>query len=207
MKSTSDIGDTSLKDRLKQVIKHFAGTQVHFAEILGISQSTVASWVQRETLSYEAIILILKNCPNLSEQWLISGVGDMLIKKNNYYPTLCVQAGDADFQENVGEATARIDIPGVNADIYFPVIGSSMEPIINEGDIIGVRRIRPLEQIDPAKIYMVITKQGRMVKYIEQDKESETILLLSANKRFKPIRIQNEDIINIYNVVFSGRAL
>ena len=87
MKSTSDIGDTSLKDRLKQVIKHFAGTQVHFAEILGISQSTVASWVQRETLSYEAIILILKNCPNLSEQWLISGVGDMLIKQgyNLYY--------------------------------------------------------------------------------------------------------------------------
>lgn len=83
----------------------------------------------------------------------------------------------------------------------------TLEPIISEGDIIGVRRIRPLEQIDPNKIYMVITKQGRMVKYIEQDRESETVLLLSANKRFKPIRIQNEDIINIYNVVFSGRAL
>lgn len=46
-----------------------------------------------------------------------------------------------------------------------------------------------------------------MVKYIEQDKENETILLLSANKRFKPITIQNDDIINIYNVVFSGRVL
>ena len=35
MKSTSDIGDISLKDKLKQIIKHFAGTQVHFAEMLG----------------------------------------------------------------------------------------------------------------------------------------------------------------------------
>lgn len=207
MKATSETSDTGLRERLREVIKHFAGTQVSFAEMIGATQSTVASWIQRGTLNFDAIRLILKHCPNLSEQWFIKGTGDMLLKSNNYYPNLCVQAGGVDFQENVGEATARIDIPGVNAEIFFPVIGSSMEPIIYEGDIIGVRRVRPFEQIEPNKIYMVISKQGRMVKYIEQDKENETILLLSANKRFKPITIQNDDIINIYNVVFSGRVL
>lgn len=65
-------------ERIKSVAKHY-GSQQKFATILGTTQSNVANWIQRGSLSSKAIRMIATNCPEISLDWLTTGNGDMII--------------------------------------------------------------------------------------------------------------------------------
>ena len=68
------------KDRLDAIIKHFGGGNAsQFANLLGVSPSTISTWKARNTIDYD---LIFAKCENLSASWLLSGSGNMLKETN-----------------------------------------------------------------------------------------------------------------------------
>lgn len=64
------------KERLLQLINHYCnGKSTVFAKKLGVSPSTISSWLARDSFDYD---LIFAKCENILPEWLLTGEGDML---------------------------------------------------------------------------------------------------------------------------------
>lgn len=197
----------TMNERINALIENYGGTQTAFAELLGVRQSAVANWVSRGAIPSSAMPNIISKCDRLSERWLMLGEGEMHLKyTNNFYRELGVSAGRLEF-ESSREVPEMICIPGVNADAFFPVKGCSMMPTIQEGDIVGVKKVDSVSSIRPEDIYLIITADNeRMIKHIHAgDDEDEFVTLVSDNKDYAPFQVKKESILSIYKVIFHGR--
>jgi phage repressor protein C with HTH and peptisase S24 domain len=126
-----------------------------------------------------------------------------------YYGDMPVAAGQAGLNEcdnGVEKPTGYMLIPNISAERIFPVIGCSMLPKIKAGDIIGVNRMHQWERVEPDKIYMIVTREDRMLKRLRIDNENEDILWCVSDN-YKEFKIDKSDIINIYHVVYHGEFL
>ena len=85
------------------------------------------------------------------------------------------------------EKGSYFNLPDVFGDGYvaFPITGNSMEPVINDGDIIICREIAGVHEIRENKIYAVRSKGSIWVKYVQPIKDSRgrisALKLISAN--------------------------
>ena len=65
-------------ERIRSVAAHY-GSQGKLAKVLGTTQSNVANWIQRGTLTSSAIKMFAEKCPEISLEWLTRGQGVMLV--------------------------------------------------------------------------------------------------------------------------------
>lgn len=210
---------TSINQRIKQIIEHSGKTINSYASFIGISQPTLKACVDgSNNPSYDTIQKILIANPIISSEWLIRGEGPMLKSENpqaviNYehkgipfYSELPVSAGTLEVILQDSEPAGFIDLPGITATALFPVVGCSMKPEINPGDVIGITQLDSWERLDPDKIYLVITHEDRMIKHLAIDEEDNSILwCLSPN--YPKFKINKSDIKYIYKVSFCGKLL
>lgn len=92
----------------------------------------------------------------------------------------------------------------------LPVNGVSMEPIVHNGDLIGIKSIHTLVAhnwgfIQTGVIYLIITRDDRMIKYIEDATDSDYIVCSSPN--FHPFKVFKGDILQIYRVKAIARGV
>lgn len=91
----------------------------------------------------------------------------------------------------------------------FPVTGVSMEPIVHSGDLIGIKSIEGLSRnwnfLQTGVIYLIITHEERMIKYIEEAGDNDYIICSSPN--YKPFRVHKADILELYRVKAVARGL
>ena len=93
-------------------------------------------------------------------------------------------------------------LPGVDiAENILPVTGTSMEPEISPGAIIGVRLMNNYDTLNTERIYLIITSDDRMIKRIEHDSENEDILWC-VSPNYPRFNIYKSDIIEIQRVCF-----
>lgn len=199
-----------MANHVEILVRELAGNQTKFAQMLGVSQPAVKNYISRGALSRKAASKLLELHPELSSRYIMTGEGEMYEERaQNYYSDLHVQAGEPWVQQNMGEPSGIIDIPGVHADFFFPVTGNSMRPLIEPGDVIGVKAVDINDYIDPDKCYLLIIKgMGRVVKHVMPfTKKDELITLKSTNNEFTPMTVRKEDITNIFKVVFLGRSI
>lgn len=80
--------------------------------------------------------------------------------------------------------------------------GDSMKPIINDGDFIAVREVTDFDDLFYGQIYLVITAQNRMVKYVRRyaDDEANYLTLRSANPEYDDILMPKNKIIKMFMV-------
>jgi len=92
-------------------------------------------------------------------------------------------------------------------DAILPVMGVSMEPEIHSGDLIGIRKLDSYnwEYIETGKVYMIVTTEERMIKYINRADDSDYIICSSPN--YHDFKIRKDDILEIYRVIANIRAL
>jgi len=129
------------------------------------------------------------------------------IKAKPYYGSLPVSAGRVIQYPDilVQSATGTINIPQTHgAEMFFPVIGMSMKPSIDEGEIIGVAHVDCYETTNADRIYMIVTRDGeRMIKRIlKYDKESGLVILGSDNPQYPNTELSVDMIMDIYKVMF-----
>ncbi len=81
---------------LNKLILHFAeGNNQKFAEILGITPTSLSNWKARGTIDYEKIYT---KCEGVNPHWLLTGEGEMLltesVNKNVSKTEKCKQPND-----------------------------------------------------------------------------------------------------------------
>ena len=164
---------SGIKDRIIAVLK-YKGLNVNKAsKMFGIPQRTLNRQVNEDgKVAMELIYAVLDFFPEISPLWLIMGEGDMLREENSnnfvaapFYSDLPVSAGYRDCTDpSLEKASGYISLPSHNASFYFPVSGTSMEPEVFSGDIVGVVRVEPNDRISPESIYMIVTNEARMMR-------------------------------------------
>lgn len=165
-------------------------------------------------ISVELIRALKKVFPKVSLEWIVSGEGSMYINNVHeiedipndanmfpYYESLPVSAGLRDVVDcDKEKPNDYVCIPGIRAEYFFPVTGTSMEPEINSGDIIGIKRLDFIGDLDVRKIYMIVTRDSRMIKHCCSH-ESDSNLLWCSSPNYPSFTIRKDEIVAMYGVV------
>lgn len=199
----------TVKERLKKYIEHKEISISSFCRAIGVSNAYVSS--MNKSIQPDKIESIALSFPDLNTGWLMTGEGDMLNigseSQNAHqvpYWNLPVSAGKS-LIDIIGQTKPDgyiTGLPGADlAENILPVMGTSMEPEISGGALIGVRKANNWETLNTERIYLIITNDDRMIKRIEYDQEDKNILwCISPN--YAKFKIYITDIIEIHRVCF-----
>ena len=209
------------REKLKKLIKEYGGTQKVFASMIGTTQPTIANWMAQNQIPAGGVAKICRALPDVSFEWLTGkqeephrGYQDenstmtMPAMGQPYYSRMPASAGQLDMgDEDI--SIERIAIPGVTVDAFFPVVGNSMDPTIQSGDIVGIRKMESFARIRPNEIYLIFTRDNeRMLKRIKGvNAQSPMLTLYSDNPNYEPFDVMKEQIASVYKAVVIIRKL
>ncbi len=209
--------ETTIKERLITFMKQKGISHRKFETEVGLSNGYLSKLVNSPTAT--KLQMIISTYPDLNDKWLLTGEGPMLrtpIEKTvpevtpdtgkPFFGDLPASAGNIIQYPDITRQlpTGSINIPQARgAKFFFPVIGMSMRPTIEEGDIIGVCHIDRYETTNAERVYMIITCDNeRMIKRIlGYNKERGTITLASDNPQYPNFDLDTSLIVDIYKVV------
>lgn len=200
----------NIKERVIAVLKAKGLNVNRASKVFGIPQRTLNRQVNEDgKIAMDLMYSILDNFPEISPLWLVTGEGDMLRESNAlqecvpvpFYSDLPVSAGLRDcFDPSLEKANGYISLPSQKANFFFPVSGTSMEPEVFSGDIVGVVRVEPYDKIVPEAIYMIVTNDNRMIKHCYID-ENNPELLWCVSPNYPSFPINKSDICAMFRVV------
>ena len=191
------------------VLKHIGMNVNRASKMLGIPQRTLNRQVNEGgNISMDLVYAILNNVPEISPAWLIAGEGPMLVGEEApsietvpFYEDLPLSAGNRDaFNPAQEKPSAFFSIPTCQADFYFPVSGSSMEPEFNDGDVVGVKRVDRSEGIVHGAVYMIVTNENRMIKRCYHD-NNDPNLIWCVSPNYPSFPINKNDVCALFKVV------
>lgn len=206
--------------RIQQIAQHEGITIGAMERSIGASKGVLSRAIANGTdIQSKWLEAIVENYPLYSGEWLLTGKGNMT-KQNTAIETPTVSNNpsigtpyyDVDFLGGFNEVfNSQVNIPATNivirgferADLWCNVTGHSMEPKINHGDIIALRKCT-LDDIQYGEIYAVVLDTIRTIKILRKASNPNKL-------RFIPINIDDYDeqefdksrIINIFEVVGS----
>lgn len=210
-----------VKERILQYLD-YKNISITRAEIdLGWSKSSL---LKSNNISTDKASEFVHFYNDISPEWLLTGEGEML-KGEGGKETVAISPND--IKENVYTGTPVYDIDGTcgqqDRDIHFTednIIGSidlpeisksskiirangdSMEPVIHDGNRIVIREILSRSDIFYGQIYLVITEEYRMIKYLRryEPDEENYVILRSENPKYDDIRLHKGKIIKMFVV-------
>lgn len=206
----------TVKDRMLALVDYTKLSKRKFQESIGVSNSYIQNI--SEGIGADILNRITIQYPEVNTHWLITGEGKMLREGSEYemketpqigvpyYEELPVSAGQLEVLLQNSKPTGYIDIPGLRAQALFPVVGCSMKPEINPGDVVGVETLNNWDSIDPDKVYMIITSDDRMIKHLELDDEDGEILWC-VSPNYKRFKIAKSNIKAIYRICYVGKLM
>lgn len=178
-----------------------------FAKAIKDSNKDIGSkWIEK----------IISNHPELNVVWLISGKGTMKkvsaqlsvyheptdesIKDATPYYNINVFAGQTFSLTETEYITGYITLPDMPpCDCAITVYGQSMEPMIANGDIILCKEVLDKSQIHFGAVYLIITNELRVVKYIRKG-DNGNIMLWSQNKHHDPFEVAIAKVRKLFSV-------
>lgn len=206
----------TVKDRMLALVDYTKLSKRKFQESIGVSNSYIQNI--SEGIGADVLNRITIQYPEINTHWLITGEGKMLREGSEYelketpqmgvpyYEELPVSAGQLEVLLQSSKPTGYINIPGLRAQALFPVVGCSMKPEINPGDVVGVEVLNNWDSIDPDKVYMIITSDDRMIKHLELDDEDGEILWC-VSPNYKRFKIAKSNIKAIYRICYVGKLM
>lgn len=155
----------------------------------------------KSDLGRGAIEKIVDKYQDLNRTWLLTGEGEMLKGKEvavsvgnvekgiPYYDEMPVLGGsELSFAECQVVPSGTINVPRINGIAAFPVMGFSMKPLINPGDVVVVDTLSNWDRIDPERVYLLFLRDGeRMIKHIQPTTADDDYLVcFSENETYNP---------------------
>ena len=203
------MGKDNIKDRVIAVLKAKGLNVNRASKVFGIPQRTMNRQVNEDgKIAMDLMYAILDNFPEISPLWLVLGEGEMFRECDvtqecvsaPFFSDMPVSAGLRDsFDPSMEKANGYISLPSQKANFYFPVSGTSMEPEVFSGDIVGVVRVGRYDKISPEAIYMIVTND-RMIKHCYID-ENNPELLWCVSPNYPSFPINRADICAMFRVV------
>ena len=216
----------NINERIKEIRRIiFNNSTKDFAIALNVSSQAVSNYIRNGyNVGREVIENILKICPSVNSNWLLTGEGLMLksdnqglivndpitISTDEGQPILdiriCAGQGIGLFGDE-NKVLSRVNIPDFKGCIGVIVYGESMYDKYAPGDAVFVREISDCNYIENGQPYIVITKEDRLLKlvYQENDKLSlvsyNTVLNPDGRRTFPDMVVEADDILFLYKVV------
>ena len=213
------LNQAEVTKRLREVLTELDVRQTRLQTIAGLSNIS-----RKFDAKNEKYVWTLKDIKkiseafNISEQYLISGEGDMLASEEKVVPTKTYdkQKGkpyyNVDFQmgfklmedDQTVNPEYMIDFyPYNNCDCWCNARGDSMQPTISNGDVIAIKEVNdPRSCLISGEIYAIVTTNDlRTIKRIKDN--GETVTLVPDNKDYPEQTISKEVILKVYRVVGS----
>ena len=198
-----------IKSRVVEVLKFKEINVNRASKKLCIPQRTLNRQVNEDgNISMDLLYALLDHFPEISPLWLLLGEGEMLLDSTHqttasipFYNDLPLSAGYRDaFDPGRENPTSYISFPNSGADFFFPVSGTSMEPDINDGDIVGVKRVEREEGIVHGDVYMIVTNDARMIKRCYHD-NNDPNLIWCVSPNYPSFPINKNDVCALFKVV------
>lgn len=88
------------------------------------------------------------------------------------------------------------------ATFLIPVLGDSMYPTYNNGDVIACRKLDSWSFFQFGKVYVIYTSQGVLVKRIREGSTEQNILIISDNRESYPsFELDKKEILGVALVI------
>ena len=188
-------------------------TQAQLANALNNNRQNITNWENGTTIPDIKVIDLIAQFFKVSIDDLIHGddtslalVKSKISNESVPYYDLVVTAGAcgalcADSRQYT--PSGYINMPGLSGSkAAFKITGISMEPEIKTGDIIGIKPVENLNSrwnfLKTGKIYLIVTREDRMIKYIKEASNPDYIVCESPN--WSTFQIYKGDILEIYEV-------
>lgn len=209
--------------RIKAICDNvFNGNLSQMAKATYISRTTLISIIgePQSAPGYDVLRKIVEMpTADISETWLLTGEGEMFVD-NKPTPEISYTDGvpyyDEIFECGFEELTAPssespdflIRMPGYEkATLWCNASGQSMEPEINNGDIIALRRIEDISFLPYGDIYGIITTNGmRTIKRLGKSSDPSCYRLIPTNKEYDEQDIPKDKILIVYRVMGAMKA-
>lgn len=190
----------TINDRIREIInKSFNGNVSAFCRAVGVKQSTMNTILgeRQSKPSYDVINSVLNaNALSISADWLISGKGSMTVKETIETPSVSYTTGvpyyNVDFiggfdivlNDQTTKPEYLIDFKKYNeATCWCNVSGHSMEPEINNGDIIALKKIEDISFLPYGEVYAIVTTNDmRTIKRLGPSTNPDCYTLVPTNK-------------------------
>ncbi len=200
----------------------FNGNLSQMAKSTYISRTTLISIVgeQQSSPGYDVLRKIVEMpTANINESWLLTGEGEMIIK-DKPTPEISYTDGvpyyDEDFLLGFNEIAQPssenpdflIRMPGYEkATLWCNASGHSMEPEINNGDIIALQRVEDFSFLPFGDVYGFITTNGmRTIKRLGRSEKDGYYRLIPTNKDYDDQEIPINKIALVYRVMGTMKA-
>jgi len=187
-----------------------------FAEKLGTHTGVIPAILSGKRNVTETIISNLCRYFNVNEAFIRMGEGSMFSAEeasessffgnaNILFSAVHATAGDHISDEAVAERDVRFGIPGLQGNLFaFNVKGNSMEPLLQEGDMVFCRHVENSKYLRRDEIYAIYAEGQVRIKYIEmgQNDHERQLKLVSHNAlEHPPIYVNANQNVKIYQVV------
>lgn len=210
--------ETTVKQRLILYLKEKGLGQNKFEKMAGISIGYINNL--RSSPSTAMLLKILNAAPDLNKEWLMSGVGDMLVRDDNeqaaignpivddFMGSLGAMIGDGNVALTDANIRGRMSIPGLSnkSIVYLPVAGDSMidrenpDNSIPDGAMVAVAPAM-LQTFRWGEVYALVTPEGVVVKKV-MPSDGDHIQCVSFNsEKYPPFNLSQDEVLSAWRVV------
>lgn len=101
-------------------------------------------------------------------------------------------------EQDIKEYCVVPKFKNLNADFMIEVVGDSMKPTCNSGDLIACSIIKNYKFIQWHRIYLIATKdQGLLLKRLSRGTTEDTVIAISDNPEYLPFEIPLSEITGV----------
>jgi phage repressor protein C with HTH and peptisase S24 domain len=209
--------------RFTEIRRDLGFTQVEFAALLGVSNTTADIERGRTKLSGKVVSELLKQFKinplwlfGESEQQYLETSNTSVIPKvvtvnteQNENMVLVNAKAAAGYPQNIADTSWYQQLPAFDLPIPefrnatyrgFQVEGDSMLPNLHPGEWVLARAIEHIDHVSANKMYVVVLMDAIMVKKIEKRPNSNNVTLVSLNETYPPYDIKPFQIQEIWEV-------
>jgi len=202
----------TVKDKILSFLETKGINKADFYAETGIEPSNFKGKNKDSLPGSAMLVKILTKYPELSADWLLTGEGEMVKKKQS--PSAVMKHTTSPnqgiplipFSAMAGALTGELKaleyeceryvVPAFKgADFLMPVKGNSMVPTYASGDIVACQRV-PMSGLffQWNKPYVLDTAQGPLIKRLKPGSDKQHVLIVSDNKEYDPFELSYEDI-------------
>lgn len=219
-KSIIDASQDLIRSRIDDYIEYEAMiSPTEFASKAGIDPSGLIKMLKGQMKITLNTIKKVAEASGMRLEWIVSGKGEMYSNENPA-PEISYTDGvpyydemfECGFNELVAPNSENPDflirMPGYEkATLWCNASGHSMEPEINNGDIIAMRRVNDFSFLTFGDIYGIITTNGlRTIKRVGRSSDPNCYRLIPTNKEYDEQDIPKDKILIVYRVMGAMKA-
>lgn len=208
------MSQSELIERIETFLEINGSSTNNFAKSAGIDPGNMTKMLAGKQKITDKTLRKIADAHGVSFEWLKYGEGEMFIE-NELKPEISYTDGvpyyDEMFECGFNELTAPnsenpeylIKMPGYEkATLWCNASGASMEPEINNGDIIAMRRMEDFSFLTFGDIYGIITTNGlRTIKRLGKSSDPGCYRLIPTNKDYDEQDIPKDKILIVYRVM------